>query len=218
LNFSSQKISLAHVDHSYFFRQGIKYSLKPKSDYDLRISVSHIDKLLSKLKSAKIDILLLGDYDFLEYPIDDLLLKLVKTFPRLSVIAFQSPSSFDQINHLIKMGIKSFIPKNTSEKEFFLSIDNVKRDGFFFDTETTRDLIEKIQKEQKLTDLNLALSGIEKQILQLVCNGYTAEEISVKLKKSKKTIEGYRSRMLKKANVRNIAELVSWGFRNDVVI
>jgi len=133
------------------------------------------------------------------------------------IVAFQSTSNFDEIDRLIRMGVKSFIPKNASDKDFFDSLHKVRRDGFYFDTEITKDLIEKIQQEQKLYDLDLSLSGIEKQILQFVSNGFTAEEISGRLNKSKKTIEGYRYRMLKKAKVKNIAELVAWGFRNNVV-
>ncbi len=193
-------------------------SILAKNDaYELKISVDTPEELLNKMGSKGIDIILLGDFNKREYPSDSLLFHLMNTHPKTAIAAFQSTSSYDEINHLIKMGIKCFIPKNASKKDFFESLHKMNRDGFYFETEITRLLIEKVQKEQKLNDLNLALSGIEKQILQFVSNGFTAEEISRKLNKSKKTVEGYRYRMLKKANVKNIAELVAWGFRNKVV-
>ncbi len=217
MNFSSPKTILAHVDQSYFFRQGLKLSLSQSVDYDLKISVGNVDSLLKRLNSKQVDIILLGDYDYSEYPVDILLLKLMNDHPKSLPVALQSITKYDEINQLIKMGIRSFIPKQIPEKEFFASLTKVKRDGFFFDAEITKNLIEKVQKEQKLSDLNLSFSGIEKQILQHVSHGCTAEEISGKLNKSKKTIEGYRYRMLKKAKVKNIAELVAWGFRNKVI-
>jgi len=217
LKLTSKKSSLAHIDQSYIFREGVKILLNQNDEIDLRISADQVEVLLKKLNSKKVDIILIGDYDNQEFPIDSLLIHLINNYPKTSIAAFQSTSSFDEINHLIKMGIKCFIPKNASKDEFFNSLNKVRKDGFYFDTEITKDLIVKVQQEQKLNDLNLALSAIEKQILQFVSNGFTAEEISRKLNKSKKTIEGYRYRMLKKANVKNIAELVAWGFRNKVV-
>ncbi|MEM9548968.1 MAG: response regulator transcription factor [Bacteroidota bacterium] len=217
MKLTSIKSTLAHLEESHFFREGTKSILAKNETYDLQLSVDTPEALLKKIDSKSVDIILVGDFETQEYPIDSLLIHLIDKHPKTAIAAFQSTSNYDEINHLIKMGIKCFIPKNASVKEFFKSLNKMNRDGFYFETELTRDLIEKVQKEQKLNDLNLALSGIEKQILQFVSNGFTAEEISTKLNKSKKTIEGYRYRMLKKANVKNIAELVAWGFRNKVV-
>ncbi len=216
MNLSSQKTSIAHIDHSYFFRQGLKQSIRQTLNYDLKVSTSEIVGLLKKMNLYKIDIVLLGDLGD-EISIDVLIMEILNINPNTAIIAFQSITNFDRISQMIKKGIKGFISKNLLEEDFFRSLMEVRINGFFFNSQITRDLIELVQNEQKLSDSNLTFSAIEKQILELVSNGCIAEEISKKLNKSKKTIEGYRYRMLKKAKVKNIAELVAWGFRNKIL-
>lgn len=50
-------------------------------------------------------------------------------------------------------------------------------------------------------------------VLKLIADGYSSEEIAKKLGNSKKTIDSIRNEMLNRFQVRNAASLVAFGFR-----
>lgn len=52
------------------------------------------------------------------------------------------------------------------------------------------------------------------EVLKLITEGYNSSEIAVKLENSKKTIDSIRSSMLLRFGCTNVAQLVSYGFRN----
>ena len=65
--------------------------------------------------------------------------------------------------------------------------------------------------------LSPRLSNREKEILRLVAAGHTAASIGVALKLSPKTVETYRARVMKKLNLRNRRELVSYALLNGIL-
>lgn len=215
--FTPQKTTIAHIDCNYFFRQGLQLSLDQSEYYELKLSVSNFDEFLEGVGSKKIDIILLGDLEVDRLSMTKTLRNLLNAFPESAIIAFQSTTNFKHISRLIKIGVKGFFSKKLKSDEFYKSLLELRQNGFSFRKETLKDLIELAQHEHNINDLDIVLSGIEKQVLVYVSNGYTAEEISHKLNKSKKTIEGYRYRMIKKTEVRNLTELVTWGFRNKIL-
>jgi DNA-binding NarL/FixJ family response regulator len=58
------------------------------------------------------------------------------------------------------------------------------------------------------------ISYRENQILDLIAEGYTSKEIGKKLKLSSRTIEGYRSSLMTKFNLRTPAHLISFAICN----
>ncbi len=61
------------------------------------------------------------------------------------------------------------------------------------------------------------LSPREREILPLVAEGRSSIEIGELLALSPKTVETYRSRMMQKLGMSNIAELVKFAIRHDLV-
>jgi len=64
---------------------------------------------------------------------------------------------------------------------------------------------------------NQQLSDREKEVLQLICEGFTSSEIGEKLLISSKTVEYHRSRIMRKTGVRNSAGLVVFAVKKKLV-
>ena len=54
-------------------------------------------------------------------------------------------------------------------------------------------------------------------ILRLIADGYSSEQIAKMLGNSKKTIDSMRFEMLRRVGVNNVAELVAYAFRNKLI-
>ena len=63
----------------------------------------------------------------------------------------------------------------------------------------------------------MELTDREKEILQLICEEYTTHEIAAKLFISPRTVDGHRNNLLQKLGCKNVAGLVVFAIRNDLV-
>jgi len=63
----------------------------------------------------------------------------------------------------------------------------------------------------------MVFSDKEKEIIQMICKQFTAQQIGEHLFLSKRTVEGYKTRILEKMNARNSAGLVIFALRNNLV-
>ena len=61
--------------------------------------------------------------------------------------------------------------------------------------------------ERKITPKQL-------EILKLIADGYSSDEIAKELENSKNTINNIRLTMLNRFQVKNTSHLIAWGFRN----
>ena len=57
----------------------------------------------------------------------------------------------------------------------------------------------------------------ELEILDLICREFTAPEIAEKLEISPRTVEGHRRKLLEKSGTKNIAGLVVFALKNNLV-
>jgi len=61
------------------------------------------------------------------------------------------------------------------------------------------------------------LSQREREILKLVADGTTSREIAERLSISPKTVDTYRSRLMSKIGVKNLAGLVKFAIRHGLI-
>ncbi len=73
------------------------------------------------------------------------------------------------------------------------------------------------KKPESSVDPEIKLTKREKEVLQLICEGYTNQEIADKLFISQRTVDGHRSNLMDKTYSRNTAELVTFAIKNDLV-
>ena len=73
-----------------------------------------------------------------------------------------------------------------------------------------------MKKKTKLTPLD-GLSPREQQVLKLVVEGNTSKEIAVIVGVKPGTVDTYRSRIMAKLEIEDIAGLVRFAIRNGVI-
>lgn len=61
------------------------------------------------------------------------------------------------------------------------------------------------------------LNDREKDIIKLICQQQTTQQIADKIYLSKRTVEGYRIKILEKINAKNIAGVVIFALKNNIL-
>ncbi len=117
-------------------------------------------------------------------------------------------STFNQglyIKKMMENGASGYILKNSSKDELIKAIHTVHEGGIYFSGEAGQALAE-YQKSSK-TELPV-LTPREKEILELIAEGYTNPQIAEKIFLSQFTVDSHRKNLLAKLNVKNTASLI----------
>lgn len=117
-------------------------------------------------------------------------------------------STFNQglyIKKMMENGASGYILKNSSKEELIRAIHTVYEGGIYFSGEAGQAL----QEYQKSSMQELpALTSREKEILELIAQGFTNPQIAEKIFLSSFTVDSHRKNLLAKLNVKNTASLI----------
>jgi len=135
---------------------------------------------------------------------------------KTKVIIVSMVSEPSVIAKAIMTGASGFVPKNTSYKELKLVIEKVLNnenyipDIFKTDVENQIKILGNIEENNLGNSKSNELSNRELEILKLIAQGYTNNEISEMLFISPLTVKTHRTNILKKLNIKNTAALVHY--------
>ncbi|HEU0135820.1 MAG TPA: response regulator transcription factor [Flavobacterium sp.] len=121
-------------------------------------------------------------------------------FPRTKVIGF---SMFDQpeaVEQMRAAGAAGYIMKNSSLRKVLEAIRCVAANGIYFD--------DVIATKDEFTKEEITLSPREKEILRLIGQGRTSQDIADALFIGKSTVDTHRKNILKKINLHGKTDLI----------
>lgn len=130
------------------------------------------------------------------------------------IIALTMYGNAGYINKMIKAGVDGYLLKNTSRAELLDAIHAVMNGKRYFSQEVMEILVAGTPKVKKpgSSDFVQKLTRREKEILQLITDEYTTDEIATRLFISSTTVITHRKSLLRKVNAKNVAGLVKKAF------
>jgi DNA-binding NarL/FixJ family response regulator len=140
-------------------------------------------------------------------------------FPEIKIIVMSSHYMSSFMGYMLKTGVNAFIPKEISPDFLTNVIHSVKQHGYYFSeehVEVMRTQIAPKVPKPKLTQQEI-LSEREMEILKLICQQFTSQEIADKLFIARRTVEGHKGNLLLKTAVKNTAGLVIYAIQNQLI-
>jgi DNA-binding NarL/FixJ family response regulator len=208
---TKQKIQVALVDDHQLFRSGINFIISDTEDIEIAFEASNGQEFLNFLDNYQPDIVLMD----INMPIIDgveATRRALIKYPELKVLVLSMFGEVDYYNTMIELGVKGFILKDIDNEELLEAIRKVNRGGNFFSQELLLQLI-----KTKPDDGGVELTRREKEVLELICRGFSNQEISEKLFISQRTVERHRSSLLFKTDSKNSVSLVVFAIKNGFV-
>lgn len=123
-----------------------------------------------------------------------------KEFPHIKVIAFSMFDQTEAVNQMKLAGATGYIMKNSPLRKLVEAIRIVAKGEPFFDDSITS--LDTTSKEE------IILSAREKEILRLIGEGKTSQEIADQLFIGKSTVDTHRKNILKKMNIHGKTDLI----------
>ncbi|MFP4088680.1 MAG: response regulator transcription factor [Cyclobacteriaceae bacterium] len=121
----------------------------------------------------------------------------------------------NDVVHVIRLGVKGYITKKHGHEELIRAVKQIISGEKYFPEPTHREIDEKALVE--VSPVFPHISVREKQILDLVVQGYSNVAIAEQLYISTRTVENHRANMMRKLGVKNAAELVKKAIEEHIV-
>lgn len=133
--------------------------------------------------------------------------RILKKQPKLKVFVFGEFKDPQSIKSIFRSGISGYFSRNCCTESIKEAIQKADSSKPYVDPQMTELFMESIIQSNSQSNKD-HLTKREKQILQLIVEEYTTEEIASKLFISPCTVETHRLHLIQKMGVRNMAGLV----------
>lgn len=198
-------IKLTIADDHALFRNGLCSLLEKYEDIQVLGAVADGNELIQTFREGHIPDIVLLDLSMPGMNGFEVLKVLKKKYPTVRCIAISMYDDGTYITRCVRAGAYGYLIKNADESELIHAIRQVEKGHKYYNQEISEKMIHVMATEGDVKKL----SKKEAEILDLLAEGKTTKEIAVQLFISTRTVETHRANMLKKLNVKNVAELVN---------
>jgi DNA-binding NarL/FixJ family response regulator len=206
------------ADDHVLIRHGIKNIIKKNEQLVVVGEVSNGKQLMSFLEDSEIDLIILDismpDIGGMEA------IGLVKTkYPWIKILMLTMHKNKQYFYNAMAAGADGYLMKDDSDEELLVAITKVLSGKSYISPYMTDDFADDVinmYRNERRTPFQ-ELTKREKEILQLVVQGFTSKQMAEQLNLSQRTIDHHRSNLLRKFNRKNSVDLVNYAVRNGFV-
>jgi len=140
----------------------------------------------------------------------DLCRDIIARWPRVNIMALTSFNEYTNVRKMLDNGAKGYLLKNAMPEEIIEGIKWVSQGETFLCHE-----VDFILRKKAVHNVFLTLH--ETELLRLIVDGFTNQEVAEKLFLGVETINTYRKNLLFKLNARNTAVLVKMAIEQKLI-
>ncbi|MBS9462638.1 response regulator transcription factor [Flagellimonas sp. 389] len=209
-----KKHKIIIADDHKMFLDGLLSILASKENFEIILTADNgknVAKYLD-INNAKESIdLVITDVNMPEFNGIELNKHIKTKHPNTKTLVVSMLHDTNTVQTLTKDNVDGYVPKNAEKGELIKAIETILKGEKYF-SQTIKDVYLKgmFSNEQSLTQ---SLSKREKEVLKLIAQEFTTQEIADKLFLSKHTIESYRKNLISKLEVRNLAGLTKYAIK-----
>jgi DNA-binding NarL/FixJ family response regulator len=213
-----EKIRIILVDDHAILRDGIRALLKNESDIivigeaeDGRTAVNLTRQLLPDVVLMDIAMPLLNGLEATRQIIHD--------YPTVKVLILSMYDNEEYIRNSLANGAMGYILKDASAAELVDAIRAVHRGETILSPAVTRLVVENYLRWGTLKKENNAdgLSPREREVLQLIAEGYSNKQIAEILCISIKTVQAHRMNLMSKLGLHDRADLIKYAIQRKII-
>jgi len=215
-------IKVLVADDHKMFVDGIESILTAENDIEVVGRCYDGPSVIEFIKENEIDLLLL-DVNLPGMTGIEVCKSLREAGDKTKIIAISMFNEESFVTEILNNGAQGYILKNTGREELLTAIKTVHGGKSYFSDEVTQTIMKGLMKQRrasKKTNLGHNIPKVsrrEKEVLRLIVQEHTTQEIANKLFISLKTVESHRSSLLGKLDARNSAGLVRIALENNLL-
>jgi DNA-binding NarL/FixJ family response regulator len=209
------KIKLAITDDHPVVTKGLKKVLGDFGHINVVAVYDSGHAMLQDIGNSQPDVVLL-DMNMPGEEGPDLARQLIKKMPQIRIIVFSSSDTIVQVKKMLQLGCMGYMLKDAEDTTIVKAVETVYQGGQYLSPALEQRLLNNMFKS-KQQEKHVTLTRREKEILSLIMQELTNQEIAKKLFISLHTVDNHRSSLLQKLDVKNTAGLVKKAIENGLV-
>ena len=214
-----QKIKVLVVDDHTIVRDGICALLTLAGDIEVVGEATNGSEALNRVRELNPDVVLMD----VAMPVMgglEATRRISKEFPGTKVLVLTQYDDKEYFFPVIESGASGFISKVAASSELTAGIRSVYRGDSYLSPSVTKLLVENYQHtagERASQDPYKQLTEREREILKLLAEGHSTQEIAEMLVITPKTVDGHKTNLMAKLGVHNRVELVKYALRKGII-
>lgn len=209
-------VKIAIVDDHLLVVNGLETMLRAFPNLILSFKATSSGELFQRLSESVPDVLLL-DIQMPDGNGLDLCVRLQKEFPNIKIIALTNFDEVHYVKNMMRRGASGYLLKNVDPLTLSQAVETVMKNETFIQGELKEKLVSETITGQKKSSCGVTLTKRELEILKLVAQEYSNQEIADKLFVSLRTIHSHRINLNQKLGVRNTAGLVNEAHKRGLI-
>lgn len=211
-------VKIALADDHKIVRDGIKTMLESQPEIDVVAEASNGKEILEKVEENLIDLVIM-DINMPEMNGITATKELKDKHPNVRVLALTMSNDDLHVRQMIQAGASGYIMKSAGRKELKNAIETIMAGKHYFSDEATHSIMMDLVKGKgkSTTPETVHITDRELEILELIVQEYTNQEIGEKLFISSRTVDAHRRNLLQKTGARNTAGLVKYAFQHNLI-
>lgn len=196
------------ADHHPITRMGISSLLEKEGVYEVVGKVTNGKDLFKTLRSKNPDVLIM-EIDLPEINGITALRTIKSEHPGTKILILSChPEEMYALN-AIKAGASAYLSKTASTETLREAVHQVTRGGIYLNKEISDKINSGSSRSNNLVSRYKKLSTREIEVLNLLSTGKRNKDIAEALDINEKTVSTYKTRLLKKLRVDNLADLIN---------
>ena len=206
------------ADDHLLFREGMKRLIDEMPGVEVIGEASDGLELLALLKQSSPDLAII-DISMPNLRGIEAAREITTLYPRTEVLILTMHKSKEYLYHSISAGAKGYLLKEDSDAELFSAIKTIRNGGIYLTHTMAGELAEDLSqilggKGQIRGEL---LTTREREVLKLIAEGKSNNEIAELLYISRRTAENHRANIMKKLKARKPADLVRYASERGII-
>ncbi len=212
-----QRVIIAEDHH--LVRQGIRVLLEKSGDIEIVGEAANGFEAVSLVKEHEPDFVIMD----LSMPLLDGIQateQIVKLGLPTQIIILSMYSKLSIVQEVLRKGAKGYLLKSALSEELHLALQSAQQNETYLSPAISTTLLDSLwclQQETGKLSLADTLTQRERQVLQLVAEGHTSNQIAETLILSPKTVEKHRANIMEKLGVKDIPHLIRVAIEHDLI-
>jgi DNA-binding NarL/FixJ family response regulator len=209
-------IKIVIVDDHEIFRNGLKLAFSTSPEIEVVAEASGGEEFLEFLDIISFDVVLM-DIKMKGMSGIEATEKAIRIKPDLKVLVLSTFGEEEFLYKIINVGAKGFLLKNVDKNTLIGAIKSVNDQQNYFSPELLPFFTRKFISDEENTEHDVYLTRREKEVLQLIAEGYSNNEIANKLFISVRTVDSHKSNLISKTGSKNVVSLLIYAIKNQIV-
>ena len=216
----SGRIRILIVDDHAVLRQALRLLLDAHQEVEVVGDVSNGREAVESAEKLLPDVVLM---DMVMEGLNGLeaTRQIRKRVPKTRVLILTGYMEDDQIMGALRAGASGYVVKKSDVTELLLGIQAVHRGNTYFssiisDTVPISEFLWQAQKGEGKAGYEL-LTSREREVLQLIAEGYSNQHVAEDLFISVKTVEAHKAHIMSKLHAQNRTDLIRYAIRKGIV-